>query len=262
MFSISLPVHSLTSLFYYGTSYSSWNFELPWSLLSRDKSAGLWVVIFFSGFGLNLFYRTKKIFAFGVRFYLLRQYLRSWKILGVGWEGSHTWGIRKYTTGPAHASDVEHNCHFLFNFLEAVRLLTLTNVYQSRLPPMVSSPTAESYRLRFPPQDNGGMLVSLAAVVRVGSKLAPRPPTAAHSNNTFHSHIWQIRANLPKSGKSTFTLSGQLITRIRHFINLNALKLIYSALVYPYLIYGNLIWGNTYKKRIQKLMNIKKILCA
>ena len=130
MFSISLPVHSLTSLFYYGTSYSSWNFELPWSLLSRDKSAGLWVVIFFSGFGLNLFYRTKKIFAFGVRFYLLRQYLRSWKILGVGWEGSHTWGIRKYTRGPAHASDVEHNCHFLFNFwrlFDYWRLPTFTN---------------------------------------------------------------------------------------------------------------------------------------
>ena len=41
-------------------------------------------------------------------------------------------------------------------------------------------------------------------------------------------------------------------------VNLNALKLIYYALVYPYLIYGHLIWGNTYKKRIQKLMNIQK----
>jgi hypothetical protein len=43
------------------------------------------------------------------------------------------------------------------------------------------------------------------------------------------------------------------IAKIRHFTNLNALKLIYYALVYPYLIYGNIIWGNTYKKRIQKL---------
>jgi hypothetical protein len=29
-------------------------------------------------------------------------------------------------------------------------------------------------------------------------------------------------------------------------------------LVYPYLIYGNLLWGNTYKKRIQKLINVQK----
>ena len=52
--------------------------------------------------------------------------------------------------------------------------------------------------------------------------------------------------------------SAGVIAKIRHFTNLNALKLIYYALVYPYLIYGNIIWGNTYKKRIQKLMNIQK----
>ncbi len=32
-----------------------------------------------------------------------------------------------------------------------------------------------------------------------------------------------------------------IISRIRHFTNLNSLKLIYFALVYPYLTYGNLI---------------------
>ena len=36
-----------------------------------------------------------------------------------------------------------------------------------------------------------------------------------------------------------------IISRIRHFTNLNSLKVIYYALVYPYLTYGNLIWGNT-----------------
>ena len=53
---------------------------------------------------------------------------------------------------------------------------------------------------------------------------------------------------------------GAIISRIRHFTNLNSLKLIYYALVYPYIIYGNLIWGNTYKSRISKLMNIQKKL--
>ena len=49
-----------------------------------------------------------------------------------------------------------------------------------------------------------------------------------------------------------------IISRIRHFTNLNSLKLIYFALVYPYLTYGNLIWGNAYKSHIQKLVNIQK----
>jgi hypothetical protein len=35
-----------------------------------------------------------------------------------------------------------------------------------------------------------------------------------------------------------------ILSRIRHFTNINSLKLIYYALVYPYLIYGNLVWGN------------------
>jgi hypothetical protein len=49
-----------------------------------------------------------------------------------------------------------------------------------------------------------------------------------------------------------------IISRIRHFTNLNSLKLIYYALVYPYLTYGNLIWGNAYKSHIQKRVNIQK----
>ena len=49
-----------------------------------------------------------------------------------------------------------------------------------------------------------------------------------------------------------------IIAKIRHFLNRNALKLIYYALVYPYFTYGNLIWGETYKIRIQKIMNIQK----
>ena len=67
---------------------------------------------------------------------------------------------------------------------------------------------------------------------------------------TWNNHVDMISKKIIKSAG--------LIARIRHFTNLNALKLIYYALVYPYLIYGNLIWGNTYKKRIQNLVNIQK----
>ena len=51
-----------------------------------------------------------------------------------------------------------------------------------------------------------------------------------------------------------------IISEIRHYTNLNSLKLIYDALAYLYLTYGNRIWGNTYKSRIEKLVSIKKRL--
>ena len=37
-----------------------------------------------------------------------------------------------------------------------------------------------------------------------------------------------------------------IVLRIRHFINLTSLKLIYYSLVYPFLAYRNITWGNTY----------------
>ena len=67
---------------------------------------------------------------------------------------------------------------------------------------------------------------------------------------TWNDHIDLITKKVIKS-------TG-IISKIRHFTNFNTLKLVYYALVYPYLIYGNLIWGNTYKKRLQKLINIQK----
>ena len=63
--------------------------------------------------------------------------------------------------------------------------------------------------------------------------------------------------HIAKVTKKIVRASG-IIAKMRHFVNLNSLKLIYYALVYPYLIYGNLTWGNTYKSRIQKIMNIQK----
>jgi hypothetical protein len=49
-----------------------------------------------------------------------------------------------------------------------------------------------------------------------------------------------------------------IITKIRHYTNLNTLKLIYYALVYPCLTYGNLPLGCTYPTRIQKLFNLQR----
>ena len=67
---------------------------------------------------------------------------------------------------------------------------------------------------------------------------------------TWNEHITKVAKKISRASA--------IIAKIRHFLNKNALKLIYYALVYPYFTYGNSIWGNTYKIRIQKIMNIQK----
>ena len=67
---------------------------------------------------------------------------------------------------------------------------------------------------------------------------------------TWKDHINTITKKVIKSAG--------IVAKLRHYANKNTLKLIYYALVYPYLTYGNLLCGNTYKKRIQKLINIQK----
>ena len=60
---------------------------------------------------------------------------------------------------------------------------------------------------------------------------------------TWNDHITKVAKKFLASG---------IIAKIRHFVNRNALKLIYYALAYPCFTYGDLILGNTYKSRIQK----------
>ena len=57
-------------------------------------------------------------------------------------------------------------------------------------------------------------------------------------NLTWNSHLNLIYKKIMKSTA--------IISKIRHFTNLNSRKLLYYSLVYPYLTYGNLIWGITY----------------
>ena len=67
---------------------------------------------------------------------------------------------------------------------------------------------------------------------------------------TWNDHITKVAKKISRASA--------IIAKIRHFLNRNALKLIYYALVYPYFTYGNLIWGNTYKIPFQKIMNIQQ----
>jgi hypothetical protein len=67
---------------------------------------------------------------------------------------------------------------------------------------------------------------------------------------TWKNHIDSVSKKISKTAG--------IIARVRHYANLNTLKLVYYALVYPYLIYANVVWGNTYTKRIQKLLSKQK----
>lgn len=44
-----------------------------------------------------------------------------------------------------------------------------------------------------------------------------------------------------------------IINKIRYFIDLKLLRLLYYSLIYPYLHYGIISWGNTYKTKLDKL---------
>ena len=43
------------------------------------------------------------------------------------------------------------------------------------------------------------------------------------------------------------------MSKLRHYVDLDTLRIVYYSLVYPYLQYGALIWGNTYKSRLNPI---------
>ena len=49
-----------------------------------------------------------------------------------------------------------------------------------------------------------------------------------------------------------------IISKARHYINLDILKNLYYSLIYPYLIYGIVAWGNTYQSSINPLFVLQK----
>ena len=44
-----------------------------------------------------------------------------------------------------------------------------------------------------------------------------------------------------------------MISKLRHYVDLDTLKNVYYTLIYPYLYNGAIIWGNTYQSRLNQL---------
>ena len=51
-----------------------------------------------------------------------------------------------------------------------------------------------------------------------------------------------------------------IISKARHYVNLDILSYLYYPLVYPYLIYGIVVWGHTYESTIKPLFILQKKL--
>ena len=45
-----------------------------------------------------------------------------------------------------------------------------------------------------------------------------------------------------------------ILSKIRHFVNLKTLSMLYYSLIYPFLIYGITAWGNTYKSTLAPII--------
>lgn len=51
-----------------------------------------------------------------------------------------------------------------------------------------------------------------------------------------------------------------IISKARHYVNIDVLSMLYYSLVYPYLIYGIVVWGHTYESTIKPLLILQKKL--
>ena len=66
---------------------------------------------------------------------------------------------------------------------------------------------------------------------------------------TWYSHIEHIALKLTKSNG--------LIAKLRHFISLDKLKLIYNALIQPHLDYGSLSWSSASDSQLNRLTKLQ-----
>ena len=72
------------------------------------------------------------------------------------------------------------------------------------------------------------------------------------SQLNFRAHVNDVKLKVSK-------LTG-VIFKIRDFMSVDSLKLIYSSLIYPYFLYGTAIWGGCYETDLDSLFITQKKL--
>ena len=96
------------------------------------------------------------------------------------------------------------------------------------------------------------------SVLLDGNELS-RCESAKYLGNTIESNLrWNLHiASLCKK----LSQSAGIISKLRHFLNFETLKMLYHSFVKSHLLYGILPWGNDYKSAIQPLQILQnKIL--
>ena len=58
--------------------------------------------------------------------------------------------------------------------------------------------------------------------------------------------------------KSKVSRGCYIISKLRHYTNLNTLKVIYYSLIYPHLIYCVTSWGGTFKSSLEPLSRVQR----
>ena len=49
-----------------------------------------------------------------------------------------------------------------------------------------------------------------------------------------------------------------ILSKVRHYINISTLVMLYYTLIYPFLKYAIVAWGNTYTSMLKPLINLQK----
>ena len=49
-----------------------------------------------------------------------------------------------------------------------------------------------------------------------------------------------------------------ILSKVRHYLNINILIQLYYSLIYPYLTYGLVVWANTYMTTLQPITVLQK----
>ena len=133
---------------------------------------------------------------------------------------------------------VNNELHEVFNWLCANKLSL--NIEKS------------NYVIFRPPQK----IVNYPINLKINSQILMHENSIKYLGIMIDSHLnWKSQVNYI-SKKIQRNIG--ILSKIRHFVNLKTLSMLYYSLIYPFLIYGITAWGNTYKSTLAPIITLHK----
>ena len=105
-----------------------------------------------------------------------------------------------------------------------------------------------------PPQK----LVNYSINLKINNKTLMHENSIKYLGIMIDSHLnWKSQVNyIPKKIKRNI----DILSKLRHYVNLKTLTNLYCSVIYPFLIYGITAWGNNYKSTLTPIINLQKIV--